>query len=212
VSEPDLPEFTAYPPAPWRSRGLMWIGLLRTTDPLTTPLPLLSGARNLAVLLIRYQQGALNYDEFVLASLVRQSRRPGLWVHRIWVDSAASLWGGRQVWGVPKQMATFTWTECGVEVGDNAGPLASLSLTSHVSRGLPMALRFGGFGHHDGTLLLSTAVVRGRIKPVRIKVTGWSDRLPRLAGTTGRFGVSLNPMHIVVHEPRRFGPVVHDQG
>lgn len=210
MPEPDLPEFTAYPPPPWRSRGRMWGGLLRTTDPLTAPLPLLTGTRNLVALLIRYHEGTLNYDEFVLASLVRHGRRPGMWVHHIWVDSAASLWGGRQVWGVPKHIATFTWTERRVEVSDTVGPLASLSLTSRASGGLPTLLSFGGFGHRSGTLLLSTAVVRGRIKPTRIEVAGWSDRLPRLAGSTARFGVSLDPMRIVVHEPRGLAPIAHD--
>ncbi|WIA22839.1 hypothetical protein OEZ86_009787 [Tetradesmus obliquus] len=32
-------------------------------------------------------------------------------VQRIWVDSLASKHAGRSIWGIPKEMATFNWTE-----------------------------------------------------------------------------------------------------
>jgi hypothetical protein len=76
--------------------------------------------------------------------------------------------GGREIWGVPKQLATFTWTEHGVQISDAGGVLASLSLAAG-GRGLPTPLRFGGFGRHGSNLLLSTAAVRGRIAPARIE-------------------------------------------
>jgi acetoacetate decarboxylase len=47
--------------------------------------------------------------------------RPGGLVTSIWVDDERSLAGGRQVWGLPKQLATLRWRPGAVEVHDVAG-------------------------------------------------------------------------------------------
>jgi hypothetical protein len=52
-------------------------------------------------------EGDLSYRELFLAVLVRARKEVGLHVIAIWVDSEASLRGGRALWGVPKQLAQF---------------------------------------------------------------------------------------------------------
>lgn len=131
MTPPEPPE-TPYPPAPWRARAHFWAGLFRADAPATLPpgvRPLL-GRRLRAVLLARYLSGStLVYDELIVATPALLGARPGLYIDRIWVDSLASLWGGRRIWGLPKQLSNFDWSERGVRVSDVAGaPLLTLEL------------------------------------------------------------------------------------
>ena len=69
--------------------------------------------RTLAMLaLIDYRSGStLTYRELILSpALVRAGGRIGAWISHIYVDSPRSLAAGREVWGLPKQLAGFTWT------------------------------------------------------------------------------------------------------
>lgn len=50
-----------------------------------------------------------------MAVLVRAKKRFALHVLAIWVDSDASLQGGRTLWGVPKQAAQFLTVESDLE-------------------------------------------------------------------------------------------------
>ncbi len=44
-----------------------------------------------------------------MASLVSYSGKWGGWISHIYVDSADSAAGGREIWGLPKELAEFTW-------------------------------------------------------------------------------------------------------
>jgi hypothetical protein len=57
---------------------------------------------------VRYESGGvLDYRELLSAVLVRVGARPGVSIVDIWVDSAASRAGGRELWGIPKELAAF---------------------------------------------------------------------------------------------------------
>ncbi len=51
--------------------------------------------------------GVLSYRELLTAVLVRRGGRSLVSITDIWVDSEASLRGGRELWGIPKDLATF---------------------------------------------------------------------------------------------------------
>jgi hypothetical protein len=52
----------------------------------------------------------LAYNELIVAAaLTRFGRHYGFWISHIYVDSPASLAGGREIWGLPKELAEFTW-------------------------------------------------------------------------------------------------------
>jgi acetoacetate decarboxylase len=52
----------------------------------------------------------LEYSELiVIAGLVRYSGQIGGWVSHIYVDNADSVAGGRNIWGLPKELAEFIW-------------------------------------------------------------------------------------------------------
>ena len=51
--------------------------------------------------------GVLAYREVLCAAVVRTGGRPALCITDIWVDSPASRDGGRALWAIPKELATF---------------------------------------------------------------------------------------------------------
>ncbi|MFC9294723.1 acetoacetate decarboxylase family protein [Streptomyces sp. NPDC057011] len=158
------------------------------------------------MLLIRYR-GDLSYDEFALASLRFHGRRPGLWVHRIWVDDELSLRGGREIWGLPKKLAEFSWTsDTTVHISDRTGDIAALSFASR-SRGLTLPLKMRGFGTLGDTLLLSTFSARGRIRPATLDILGWADTLPPLSRRSAAAAFHSPALRATVDAPLRLGPV-----
>lgn len=104
-----------YPPEPWYLRGDMVVQL-RTLDAdlaierlprgLT---PVLRRGQTLAgVAWVDYRPtGVLAYRELLVAVAVLHGARPSVCVTDIWVDSVASLQGGRELWGIPKELAEF---------------------------------------------------------------------------------------------------------
>jgi hypothetical protein len=64
-----------------------------------------------SVYLATYGSGStLEYHELIVASaLVRYAGKWGFWVSHIYVDHPDSLAGGREIWGLPKELAEFDW-------------------------------------------------------------------------------------------------------
>jgi hypothetical protein len=78
-------------------------------DPELVPVQV-AGRVCVATVFVHYQPGSvLTYHELLGGLLVRHGRtgRTGLTVPFIWVDSASSKQGGRELWGVPKELARF---------------------------------------------------------------------------------------------------------
>jgi hypothetical protein len=69
--------------------------------------PVLVGGRGLVgTAWVEYGQGGvLQYRELLCAVMVRHRSRPGVSIVGIWVDSRASRDGGRELWGIPKELA-----------------------------------------------------------------------------------------------------------
>ncbi len=145
------PPETPFPPAPWRARTQCWVGLFRSDRAATLPTGLhpLLGAKLRVVALVRYLPGStLVYDELIIATPALLGARPGLAIEYIWVDSLAALWGGRRLWGLPKELADFAWDERSVRVSDATGPLMTLELDqrSSAARGLALPLATASIG------------------------------------------------------------------
>lgn len=180
----DVPE-VPFAPAPWRMRGEAWVGVFTADRELPLPAPWrpLLSARTVAVVVIRYREGTLQYDELIAGPLVRHGLRTGLLVERIWVDNATSLWGGRRIWGMPKQLARFVWDAKRVQVEDAVGPIARLSLgRTRLRAPLPLAPLLG-IGRLANAWVLMPGRARGWAGPGSMRVEAWSDRFPyRLEG------------------------------
>lgn len=95
-----------YPPAPWRMHAQMWLSLFRVPG----PAGLAAGGRpggTHGVALVRYDEPSpLTYHELLVAHPVRSPVK-GVSIDQIWVDSAASMAGGRELWAIPKELCDF---------------------------------------------------------------------------------------------------------
>jgi acetoacetate decarboxylase len=110
---------SGHPPAPWRLTGpaaivpaLVPLARARAHVPADLTVICVAPGHTLGgFVAVTYEQGStLMYDELVVCgALVRTARGPvGLWVSALWVDSPASVSGGRSIWKLPKDLADFT--------------------------------------------------------------------------------------------------------
>ncbi len=63
------------------------------------------------VYLSDYREGSvLQYSELiVIAAFTQHGGHFGGWISHIYVDNADSVAGGREIWGLPKELAEFSW-------------------------------------------------------------------------------------------------------
>jgi hypothetical protein len=114
-----------YPPAPWQLNGRAWVSLslidiklVRSYIPKELEIVQLLPGKTLGGLYIATYEisSTLTYNELIVfGGLTRRGRQMGAWVTHIYVDNPRSIAGGREIWGLPKQMARFHWIE-----GDSA--------------------------------------------------------------------------------------------
>ncbi|WP_052868852.1 acetoacetate decarboxylase family protein [Streptomyces niger] len=190
------PAGPGFPAPPWRARGSLWLSLFRTRAPLPLPTGLtpLGSRRLLAVLLVRYTEGTLRYDEFAVASPVRSGRHVGLHCHGIWVDSEASLRGGRDLWGIPKEPARFSWSADSVRVSDDAGTIAALRVGPHGRWRVPVPYAPGHvFGRIGADRVQLAGRLSGRLRTGRLGALEWSGRLPELRRAEPFCALALSP-------------------
>jgi hypothetical protein len=195
------PAGTAYPPEPWYLGGTLLVSAFRLPVDdlpavLTRALPprrrLVRGVAHAVVgtAFARYAPGgALQYNELLVAAPTVGAGWPRFTIPQIWVDSPASLAGGRELWGIPKQLGEFTRRAAGreveVEMAADGAPVAGL----HARYGrpfvagmhqvpLPILQRAGA-----GTILSHNRVI-GTVTALR---TTWSfDPRGPLAYLAGR--------------------------
>lgn len=174
-----MPDSDSYPPAPWHAHGYAWAGIFRASRDATLPrglAPLLP-ARWRMLALVRYLPGStLAYDELIVGPVVRAGMRPGIYVEHISVDSVASLWGGRRVWGLPKRLARFAWHGDYCRISDENGLLASLRVRRGTSALPALPAVAAAFGVLGGRLAYLFAPVWMRPGRAELHVSLWSSR------------------------------------
>jgi hypothetical protein len=91
-----------YPPAPWQMHGQLWVSLFRVRagdHPDRAP-----GIHGVA--LVKYEDPSpLTYGELLVAHQADKA----ITITDIWVDSPASVAGGRALWAIPKDLCEFTF-------------------------------------------------------------------------------------------------------
>jgi acetoacetate decarboxylase len=108
-----------YPQAPWTLKGYAFLSLhlidIAKASPFV-PVELaivssLPGKTLGGVYLSQYTNGSnLTYSELiVVAGIVSWRGTIGAWVSHIYVNNPKSVAGGREIWGLPKEMANFHW-------------------------------------------------------------------------------------------------------
>ncbi len=206
--QPQKPIEVPYPPAPWRLDGRFWAGLFKTDAPVHLPdgLQHVLGPHRLVVMLVRYREGTLRYDELVVGVLARRGFRFGLHVPYIWVNDPASLWGGRRIWGLAKERADFTWEGDTVRVTDAAGPIATVTFDQRSAWRLPVWLPAPFLGRRDGGWAFTVATLQARVVRTGLHVCEWSPRFPYRVGETPVFAVAAPTFRMTIPPPKILRP------
>jgi hypothetical protein len=113
----------SYRAEPWELRGQTHLSiwslpaaqLPRLPDDLAAVArPVTVGGRGLVgTAWVEYEPGGvLQYSELLSAVVVRHRARPRVSIVDIWVDSPASRDGGRELWGIPKELAELEINPC----------------------------------------------------------------------------------------------------
>jgi len=197
---------STYPPAPWHLGGQLWMGLFRLH---VGVVPIPQGARRLLdprwmlLVFVRYLDGVLRYDELAFGVPMVCGQHYGIWVDRIWVDSEPSLWGGRRLWGVPKELARFDWQGDTVTVLDAGGHIATLTLNRTPARFPAWTFAAPGFGQIDGQLVVARGRIQGRLGRAGLHIAAWTSRFGYCPSAQPRISFAVKPfqMHLPAAEP-----------
>lgn len=209
------PASASYPPAPWQLRG--WgVATVQTVDvraarrlvPRDCPIVAVAPGRTLGGLMfVSYESGStLVYRELtVAAALVRIGKRLAFYLPRLYVDSAASLAGGRAIWGVPKEMATFDVTATDavrtIVVRSGGGEVCRIA-AAVAKRGLRLTLPMPAFGTRPDSLLFFAGHLDARFAFIRASVELPLDgEFAALSLDRPRFAVSVDEFVLRVPIP-----------
>ncbi|HEY9635852.1 MAG TPA: acetoacetate decarboxylase family protein [Coleofasciculaceae cyanobacterium] len=187
----------AYPQAPWTLHGyaiqtLQLLDVERVRPFIPPELKLISvfpGKTVGGVYVSYYGSGSvLEYSELiVVGGLVSYAGKLGGWISHIYVDNTDSVAGGREIWGLPKELAEFTWDKgnaSGAVAEPNPGPGQQNSVTvrqgdrllcrlSYSRQSFTWQLPFSGnvFSTLDSSILLFNGRVESRMGLVSGKLT-----------------------------------------
>jgi acetoacetate decarboxylase len=138
-----------HPAAPWHLNGsavatfhLVDVERVRSLIPAELSIVSVFPGKTLGcVYFSTYMRGSvLRYNELiVLPALLTYRGKVGSWVSHIYVDNPDSVEGGREIWGLPKELAEFVWSDAAVRVIQEGRDLCSLSFASTWLQ-LPMEL------------------------------------------------------------------------
>jgi acetoacetate decarboxylase len=175
---------TDYPPPPWNLHTTMAVaGSLIDVREARKHIPddfeiveIRPGRTLGAVGLVDYGPGSIfPYNELVvICGLVRIAGRTGGWISHIYVDSTRSQAGGIELFGLPKQLASFTRIvkdgKVHLDIESDRGSLMT-SITPNVGWGIPVRLGGTAFGSVDGDRRLLEFKSVGRVLPVSVQLT-----------------------------------------
>ena len=166
-SEPKI-----YPPAPWAMVGQLWLSLFKVREPVDE----LRVAGIYGAAFVSYEPGSpLTYSELLVARLAdTDSHGRRVSITDIWVDSPASVAGGRELWAIPKGLCDFELetshrgplASTGWSASFGKRPIASAHFTD-VSRAMPRIPFKGGTwqpGIEDTNGEDRTAILQGSSK------------------------------------------------
>jgi hypothetical protein len=111
----------SHPLAPWQLQGyglltlhLVDIDRVRPLVPASLQIFSCFPGKTLGGVYVgRYEaESTLHYSELIaVPALVHHQGKLGVWISHIYVDHPDSVAGGREIWGLPKEMAEFAWED-----------------------------------------------------------------------------------------------------
>ncbi|MGB3264867.1 MAG: acetoacetate decarboxylase family protein [Microcoleus sp.] len=178
-----------YPPAPWHLQGyavqtLQLIDVARVRALVPSELEIVSllpGKTLGGIYISSYGLGSvMEYNELIVVSAIANyAGKWGAWISHIYVDNPNSVAGGREIWGLPKELAQFSWegndavkaTPLGyrVTVSQANRQLCSLNY-SQQSLALPVPFSGNIFSTERSNLLLFRGEFQSRIGLIKGKL------------------------------------------
>jgi acetoacetate decarboxylase len=171
-----------YPSAPWQLRGdaiqtlnLVDIDRVRQFVPPELDIVAILPGKTIGSLYIsEYQFGSvLTYNELIVApALVRDRTKFGGWISHIYVDNPNSVAGGREIWGLPKELAEFTRIDRYITVKQHDRTLCSLSYQSNLFSHLKITpeMTIGCFSNLKGNLVYFDNNFQGKVSSIDSKL------------------------------------------
>lgn len=205
----------AYPPAPWHlvGHGVQTIHLVPTAavralvPPELDIVAILPGRTLAVVAFAHYGSGSvLEYDELIVApAVVKRDGKAGVWISHIYVSHPDSVAGGREIWGVPKFLASFEWSDSGsrriVSATMDGRRLCAMTTGRRLWL-IRKRLEFPSYSRLGSELLRFVGETRSRVALTRGKVEV-PDESPFSEIPLGRayLGFWLGEMDLVCHAP-----------
>ena len=204
----------SYPQAPWTLRGFAFQTLhlidLAKASPFIPPeltIVTVSPSKTLGgVYLSNYGAGSsLEYSELiVVAGLVKRGQTIGAWVSHIYVDNPDSVAGGREIWGMPKELATFDWQTGAqrVVVRQDNQVLCALSSSGRVSL-WRQSIAFPAYSllNSNFARFNATALANFGLITAKLEVPGTSP-FARVIDTPPTIAASADALELKVDAPK----------
>ncbi len=214
-----------YPPAPWNLQGyaiatLQLIDVARVRPLVPAELEIISvlpGKTLGGVYISSYGLGSvMEYNELIVVSAIANyAGKWGAWISHIYVDNPNSVAGGREIWGLPKELAQFSWEGSDsieaeplgyrVTVRQGNSQLCSLSYSPQ-TWALPLSASGNVFSASSSNLLYfkgefqaCTSLIRGELEiPQESHFTSLSIGQPLLT-------IACEELHLIANGPEIAG-------
>ncbi len=214
---PDL--VSSYPKPPWNLKGsaililnLLDISNVRQLIPPELEIVSVLPNKTLgSIYLSVYNSGSvLQYNELiVVAGLTKYQNHIGSWISHIYVDNEISVAGGREIWGLPKEMAEFVWQDNRVTVSQDNRLLCSLDYNQswwHLNTWWQQMFNAQSFSGFDKELLLfennfstKLGLLSGKLTvPVESPFSYFNLAHPWLT-------ISMNNLDLIANKPEIIG-------
>jgi hypothetical protein len=205
-----------YPEPPWTMSGESWMcpAFVRTEEleiPPRFSAVSLAGRSAGVFAYVRYlPPSPIVYDELIwMPTMLRDRTGPtGYHVAVMYVDDETTLRGGRELWWLPKTLASFTRTEVGVTVDAEDGTHLELELSEH-GPSFPVPTNVATLQEKDGRALRFRGTGKGEGKVATVRVRSFRTDHPSWAGfdtsKKSPLAVHVRRFETVMHAPRELG-------
>ncbi|BAY35024.1 hypothetical protein NIES2107_69350 (plasmid) [Nostoc carneum NIES-2107] len=169
----------SYPQAPWMLQGdavqslhLVNVEQVRSLVPLELDIISVWPGKTVASVYLSYygSNSVLEYSELIVVpAIVSYQGKIGGWISHIYVDHVDSVAGGREIWGLPKELADFEWQENNVTVRQGKRKLCTLNYTQK-SLAWRQWLGASSFSAMGADLLVFAAEMESRLGLINSKL------------------------------------------
>ncbi|BAY92587.1 MULTISPECIES: acetoacetate decarboxylase family protein [unclassified Tolypothrix] len=169
----------SYPQAPWILQGdavqtlhLVNVEQVRSLVPLELDIISVWPGKTVASVYLSYygSNSVLEYSELIIVpAVVSYQGKIGSWISHIYVDHVDSVAGGREIWGLPKELADFEWQEKNITVRQGNRKLCTIDYTQQ-SLAWRQWLGASSFSAMGADLLVFSAEMESRLGLISSKL------------------------------------------